>query len=92
MCYGQYEIFLDHIVFSQEIHKNMGVFPELASRAHLEILQKITNAAFEESGKKISDIDIFTATCGPGLIGPLLIGSTFAKSLAIGSNKPFCSY
>ena len=79
-----------HIIFSQEIHKTYGgVVPELASRAHLEILQKITKKAFEESGKKISDIDIFTATCGPGLIGPLLIGSTFAKSLATGSNKPF---
>ena len=79
-----------HIIFSQEIHKRYGgVVPELASRAHLEILQKITKEAFEVSGKKISDIDIFAATCGPGLIGPLLIGSTFAKSLAIGSNKPF---
>ena len=79
-----------HIIFSQEIHKRYGgVVPELASRAHLEILQKITKEAFEESGKKISDIDIFSATCGPGLIGPLLIGSTFTKSLAIGSNKPF---
>jgi len=79
-----------HIIFSQEIHKRYGgVVPELASRAHLEILQKITKEAFEESDKKISDIDIFSATCGPGLIGPLLIGSTFVKSLAIGSNKPF---
>ncbi len=79
-----------HIIFSQEIHKRYGgVVPELASRAHLEILQKIKKEAFEESDKKISDIDIFSATCGPGLIGPLLIGSTFVKSLAIGSNKPF---
>ncbi len=79
-----------HIIFSQEIHKKHGgVVPELASRAHLEILQKITKRALEESCKKISDIDVFAATCGPGLIGPLLIGSTFAKSLATGSNKPF---
>ena len=79
-----------HIIFSQEIHKRYGgVVPELASRTHLEILQKITKQAFEESNKKISDIDVFSATCGPGLIGPLLIGSTFVKSLAIGSNKPF---
>jgi N6-L-threonylcarbamoyladenine synthase len=79
-----------HIIFSQEIHKRYGgVVPELASRAHLEILQNITKEAFKESDKKISDIDIFSATCGPGLIGPLLIGSTFVKSLAIGSNKPF---
>ncbi len=79
-----------HIIFSQEIHKRHGgVVPELASRAHLEILQKISKKAFQESGIKISDIDVFAATCGPGLIGPLLIGSTFTKSLAIGSNKPF---
>ena len=79
-----------HIVFTQDTHKKHGgVVPELASRAHLEILQNITQFAFKESKKKISDIDVFAATCGPGLIGPLLIGSTFAKSLAIGLNKPF---
>ena len=79
-----------HIVFTQEAHKKHGgVVPELASRAHLEILQHITQTALKESGKKISDIDVFASTCGPGLIGPLLIGSTFAKSLAVGLNKPF---
>jgi N6-L-threonylcarbamoyladenine synthase len=79
-----------HIIFSQEIHKRHGgVVPELASRAHLEIIQEITKRAFAESGKNFADIDVFAATCGPGLIGPLLIGSTFAKSLSIGSNKPF---
>ena len=79
-----------HIVFTQEVHKKHGgVVPELASRAHLEILQNITQAALKESGKKISDIDVFASTCGPGLIGPLLIGSTFTKSLAVGQNKPF---
>ena len=79
-----------HVVFTQEAHKKHGgVVPELAARAHLEILQNITQSALKESRKKISDIDVFAATCGPGLIGPLLIGSTFAKSLAIGTNKPF---
>ena len=79
-----------HIVYSQDIHQKFGgVVPELASRAHLEILQKITLKAFEESNKKLNDIDLFTATCGPGLIGPLLIGSTYTKSLSIGCQKPF---
>ena len=79
-----------HVVFTQDAHKKHGgVVPELAARAHLEILQNITQSALKESRKKISDIDVFAATCGPGLIGPLLIGSTFAKSLAIGTNKPF---
>lgn len=81
---------LSHIVYSQEIHKKHGgVVPELASRAHLEILQTITKKAFKESGIKIEEIDLFSATCGPGLIGGLLIGSTFTKSLSIGMQKPF---
>ena len=81
---------LSHIVYSQEIHKNHGgVVPELASRAHLEILQKITKQAFMESKIKLMDIDVYAATCGPGLIGALLVGSTFTKSLATGTQKPF---
>ena len=81
---------LSHIVYSQEIHnKYGGVVPELASRAHLEILQNITKEAIKESGIKLNDINLFSATCGPGLIGGLLIGSTFTKSLSIGNNKPF---
>ena len=81
---------LSHIVYSQTIHtKYGGVVPELASRAHLEILQQITKEALIESGIRLNKIDLFSATCGPGLIGGLLIGSTFTKSLSIGNNKPF---
>jgi len=81
---------LSHIVYSQTVHtKHGGVVPELASRAHLEILQQITKDALKESGVKLNDINLFSATCGPGLIGGLLIGSTFTKSLSIGNNKPF---
>ena len=81
---------LSHIVYSQTIHtKHGGVVPELASRAHLEILQQITKEALKESGLKLSKINLFSATCGPGLIGGLLIGSIFTKSLSIGNSKPF---
>ena len=81
---------LSHIVYSQEIHKKHGgVVPELASRSHLEILQQIGRNAFKEAKISPKDIDVYTATCGPGLIGGLLIGSTYAKALAIGSKKPF---
>jgi len=81
---------LSHIVYSQKVHtKHGGVVPELASRAHLEILQLITKEALKESGIKLDEINLFSATCGPGLIGGLLIGSTFTKSLSIGNNKPF---
>ena len=79
-----------HIIYSQKEHvKFGGVIPELASRAHLQILQKISNDAIKEAKINIDKIDLFCATCGPGLIGGLLIGSIFAKSLAIGLNKPF---
>ena len=81
---------LSHIVYSQTMHsKHGGVIPELASRAHLEILQKITKDALKESGIKLNEISLFSATCGPGLIGGLLVGSTFTKSLSIGNSKPF---
>lgn len=81
---------LSHIVYSQEIHKKYGgVVPELAARSHLEILQQISKIAFNEAKIGHKNIDVYSATCGPGLIGGLLVGSTYAKSLAIGSNKPF---
>lgn len=81
---------LSHIIHSQTEHIQFGgVVPEIASRAHLQILQKISKKALKDAGILISNIDIFCATCGPGLIGGLLVGSIFAKSLAIGLNKPF---
>ena len=74
---------LSHIVYSQEIHKKHGgVVPELASRAHLEILQQITKDCFKEAQLSPNNIDLYSATCGPGLIGGLLVGATFAKSLS----------
>ena len=60
-----------------------------ASRSHLEKLQEITKKMFKTNEIKPENIDIFTATCGPGLIGSLLVGSTFTKSLALSVGKPF---
>ena len=81
---------IEHFIFSQEIHEKFGgVVPELASRSHLQILQQATNELFENSKIKPEEIDIFTATCGPGLIGSLLVGATFTKSLSLGYKKPF---
>ena len=79
-----------HITVNQEDHNKFGgVVPEIASRAHLQILQTIIPQSFKKAKLTINDIDIFCATCGPGLIGGLLVGSTIAKSMAIGTNKPF---
>ena len=81
---------LEHVTFSQEIHKiHGGVVPELASRSHLEKIQIMTNELFFKKKIDPNKIDVFAATCGPGLIGSLLVGSTFTKSLAISFQKPF---
>tara|TARA_Y100001970_G_scaffold31694_1_gene39425 strand:+ start:13731 stop:14747 length:1017 start_codon:yes stop_codon:yes gene_type:complete len=81
---------LSHIVTNQEEHRKFGgVVPELASRAHLQILQNIIPETIKNAGLSKESINIFCATCGPGLIGGLLVGSTVAKAMAVASNKPF---
>jgi len=90
ICLMENRSIIEHVTFSQEIHKiHGGVVPELASRSHLEKIQIITNNLFNNKKIEPKEIDVFTATCGPGLIGSLLVGSTFTKSLAISLNKPF---
>ena len=90
ICLMENRSIVEHITFSQEIHKiHGGVVPELASRSHLEKIQSITFDLFHNKKIEPKEIDVFTATCGPGLIGSLLVGSTFSKSLAISFNKPF---
>ena len=82
--------FLSHIIVNQQNHKKFGgVVPEIASRAHLEILQTIIPQSLDEAKIELNNIELFSATCGPGLIGSLLVGSTFTKSLSLGYKKPF---
>jgi len=81
---------LAHIIASQDFHTNFGgVVPELSSRAHLQIIKPLLNQAIEKSGLQLSEIELIAATAGPGLIGALLVGLTFAKGLAFSLNKPF---
>ena len=90
ICLMENRSIIEHITFSQEIHKiHGGVVPELASRSHLEKIQIMTNELFSRKNIDPNEIDVFSATCGPGLIGSLLVGSTFTKSLAISFQKPF---
>ncbi len=90
ICLMENSKIIEHFVYSQEIHKiHGGVVPELASRSHLKILQQTTQEVFEKGNIDPCYIDVFAATCGPGLIGSLLVGSTFTKALAVGFNKPF---
>ena len=90
ICLMENRSIIEHITFSQEIHKiHGGVVPELASRSHLEKIQIMTNELFSRENIDPKEIDVFSATCGPGLIGSLLVGSTFTKSLSISFQKPF---
>ncbi|HET7084198.1 MAG TPA: tRNA (adenosine(37)-N6)-threonylcarbamoyltransferase complex transferase subunit TsaD [Rhizomicrobium sp.] len=81
---------LSNIVFSQtEAHAPYGgVVPEIASRAHLEILDGIIQRALEEAKVGMADLDGVAATAGPGLIGGVMVGLTTAKALALGAGKP----
>lgn len=65
-----------------------GVVPELASRAHFEALEEFSKA-MQSQGIKSDNITAIAATMGPGLVGPLLVGSSFARGLAAAWNKPF---
>lgn len=78
------------VIASQiEMHKPWGgVVPELASREHLEKIDVIVNQAMAEAGVGFDSIDAVAVTKGPGLIGSLLVGVCYAKSLAYGIGKP----
>jgi len=81
---------LSNIVLSQdEIHAPYGgVVPELASRQHIKTVEAIVGEALHRAGAGLGAIDLFAVTQGPGLIGSLLVGLTFAKSLAYYGGKP----
>ncbi len=82
-----------NIVASQiETHRLYGgVVPEIASRAHVEAVTKVTEEALAGAGIALSDLDAVAVTSHPGLIGALLVGVNFAKSLAFANNIPLVS-
>ena len=81
---------LSNIIVSQidEHQKFGGVVPEIASRAHLDHLQKTVNLALQTANLTLQDLDAIAVTSGPGLIGGLLVGIMFAKGLSFASHKP----
>lgn len=83
-------ILKSNIIASQiDIHALYGgVVPEIASRAHIEAISRITYEALEKAGVTLSDISAICVTNGPGLIGALLVAVNFAKSLAFANNIP----
>ncbi len=81
---------LSNAVYSQiDLHALYGgVVPEIASRAHVEKVSQIVDAALSEAGLGMGDIDALAVTCGPGLVGALLIGVSYMKGLAFACRKP----
>lgn len=65
-----------------------GVVPEIAARAHVEVLDGVITAALADAGKTFADVDAVAATAGPGLIGGVLVGLTTAKGIALAAGKP----
>ena len=81
---------LSNIVASQiETHRLYGgVVPEIASRAHIEAITRVTERALDEAGITIDEVGAIAVTAFPGLIGALLVGVNFAKSLAFARKIP----
>lgn len=80
---------ISNIIASQEIHAQYGgVVPELASRAHMQNIVPVVDAAIQQAGIDLKQLDTIAFTQAPGLIGALLVGSGFAKSLALSLDIP----
>ena len=80
---------LSNKIANQSIHKKYGgVVPELASRAHLSNIIPVTELAINESGISLNKISAIAYTRGPGLMGSLIVGAEFAKSLGVSLNIP----
>src|SRR5690606_550557 len=82
-------LLFDAVASSMDEHARYGgIIPEVASRAHLEAMVPTIRRALGEADVDLSEIDAVAVTAGPGLVGPLTIGASAAKALAIGLNKP----
>src|SRR5687767_9137147 len=83
---------LSNLIAGQKVHEKYGgVVPELASRAHMQNIVPVVDIALRDAGCMIQDIDAIAFTQAPGLIGSLLVGSQFAKSLSLALDKPLIS-
>lgn len=86
---GKREILSNAISSQIELHKKYGgVVPEIASRKHMETINTIVKEALDKANVTLDDIDVIGVTYGPGLVGALLVGVSFAKALAFACKKP----
>ncbi len=80
---------ISNIIATQAIHEQYGgVVPELASRAHMQNIVAVVDAALKKANIKIETIDAFAFTQAPGLLGALMVGAMYCKSIALACNKP----
>ena len=81
---------LSNVIDSQiKIHEKFGgVVPEIASRNHVQAISNVTNKALEEAKISFDEIDVVACTYGPGLVGALLVGVSYAKALSFALKKP----
>ena len=81
---------LGHVILSQDVHAVYGgVVPELAARAHLQKIDSVVAEALKQADVELTEVDIFGVTAGPGLIGALLVGVCWMKSVAYGLGRPW---
>lgn len=80
---------LSNLLASQEVHRQYGgVIPELASRAHQLNIVPVVSQALSQAGITMDEIDAIAFTVGPGLLGSLIVGTSFAKGLSLSTGKP----
>lgn len=84
------KVILSNVIASQiELHQKFGgVVPEIASRKHIEVVYPVIDQALKEANVRLQDIEVIAVTCGPGLVGGLLVGIAAAKALAYALKKP----
>jgi N6-L-threonylcarbamoyladenine synthase len=86
---GERRILAQRIASQEERHAPYGgVVPEIAARAHAELLAPLIEGVLDDAGKSLADCDAIAATAGPGLIGGVIVGLVTAKALAMASDKP----
>ena len=82
-------VMLSNVIASQAVHQKYGgVIPELASRAHQQNIIPVVDTALKEAGITADELDAIAFTRGPGLLGSLLVGVSFAKGLSLAKNVP----
>lgn len=80
---------LSNVISSQKIHEKYGgVVPELASRSHMQNIVPVVQEAIKQAGISLEQINAIAFTRGPGLLGSLIVGTSFAKSLSLALEKP----